>query len=134
MTDNLPELPDQPIWVACDVTGVLPHRLLTTEEDANAHKRQRYEGNPAWAVWKYLPQAAIASERARADALEAALKELVDCKSMKERAEAIHFAGPLSAHGENWKAEYDRLRAEYLRRQPLAWDNARSLLKKTNDR
>lgn len=58
-----------------------------------------------------------------------ALRELVACKDLKQRAEALHFAGPLSELGEGWKAEYDRLRAEYIRRQPAAWEVARDLLK-----
>ena len=62
------------------------------------------------------------------DPVRAALAELVACKALKDAAEAIHFAGPLSQHGENWKVEYDRMRADYLRRQPLAWEAARAAL------
>jgi hypothetical protein len=58
----------------------------------------------------------------------AALRELVECKRIKDRAEALHFAGPLSDAGEGWKAEYDRLKTDYIRRQPEAWDAARAVL------
>ena len=59
-----------------------------------------------------------------------ALKELVSCKDLKDRAEAVSFAGPLSEFGENWKTAYDRMRADYLRRQPLAWEAARAAIQK----
>lgn len=62
------------------------------------------------------------------DPARVALAELVACKALKDAAEAIHFAGPLSEHGEGWKAEYDRMRGDYLRRQPLAWEAARDAL------
>lgn len=65
------------------------------------------------------------------DTLRAALAELVAVKDLKDRTEALHFAGPLSEHGEGWKAVYDAGRAEYIRRQPLAWEAARAALAAT---
>lgn len=61
-------------------------------------------------------------------AIRAALAELVAVKEVKDRAEALHFIGPNGDLGEGWKAEYDRLRADYIRRQPAAWDAARAAL------
>lgn len=61
--------------------------------------------------------------------LRQALCELVACKDLKDAAEGLHFAGPLSPLGEGWKAEYDRMRKDYLRRQPRAWDAARAAIR-----
>lgn len=82
---------------------------------------------PDWSLLE-ATQSSLRENMAIGRKLRAALAELVACKSLKDRAEAIHFAGPLSEFGEGWKAEYDRLRAEYLRRQPLAWEVARAAL------
>ena len=79
----------------------------------------------AWSAWQgcWNRRAAPPS-----DAAMTALKELVDVKTLKEATEALHFAGPLSSFGNEWDVEYERLRAEYIRRQPAAWDRARSLV------
>lgn len=58
----------------------------------------------------------------------AALRELVACKDLKEQAEAIEFAGPNSTHGDDWQGERNRLRDEYIKRQPIAWQVARELV------
>lgn len=59
----------------------------------------------------------------------AALRELVAVKDLKDRTEALHFVGPNGdPPNENWEAEYKAGRAEYLRRQPLAWGAARAAL------
>lgn len=63
--------------------------------------------------------------------LRSALAELVAVKDLKERTEALHFAGPLSTVGEGWKAEYEAGRREYIRRQPAAWDAARAAISAT---
>lgn len=68
------------------------------------------------------------------DPARVALAELVACKDLKDRAEAVSFAGPLSEYGEDWKAEYDRIRADYLRRQPRAWDAARAAIARAEGR
>lgn len=65
----------------------------------------------------------VADERARA-----VLAELVAVKDLKERTEALYFAGPTSEHGEGWKDVYEAQRKEYLRRQPAAWAEARAAL------
>lgn len=75
--------------------------------------------------------AGSAASQAREKALRDALTELVECKRLKDNAEAVHFAGPLSTFGEGWKAEYDRLRADYIKRQPEAWDVARKALEQS---
>lgn len=66
--------------------------------------------------------------RAEIRRLRTALAELVAVKDLKERTEALHFAGPLSAAGESWGDEYEAGRKEYLHRQPAAWDAARAAL------
>ena len=68
-----------------------------------------------------------ASQIASAPVLTA-LTELVVVKTLKDETEALHFAGVSSKHGENWESVYKAQRAEYLRRQPAAWDAARAAL------
>lgn len=65
------------------------------------------------------------------DPVRRALEELVALKAIKDRAEALHFAGPLSDLGEGWEDEYNLLREQYLHRQPKAWDTARAVLGQT---
>lgn len=71
---------------------------------------------------------AAATPAAQPSAL-AALTELVSVKDLKDRTEALSFAGPIA--GENWREEYDAGRKEYIRRQPLAWEAARAVLAAT---
>jgi hypothetical protein len=62
------------------------------------------------------------------DPCRAALAELVAVKDIKERAAALHFAGPSGPLGEGWMAEWRRLELEYIERQPKAWAAARAAL------
>lgn len=62
------------------------------------------------------------------DPITAALRELVAVKDLKDRTEALHFAGPNGPLGDAWEAEYNAGRSEYTRRQPLAWEAARAAL------
>jgi hypothetical protein len=57
-----------------------------------------------------------------------ALEELVAVKDLKTKAEAVEFAGLASSFGEAWEAEFKRLRADYIKRQPEAWAAARAAL------
>lgn len=82
---------------------------------------------PEWSLLE-ATQGSLRENMAIGRKLRDALAELVACKDLKDRAEAIAFAGPLSEYGDGWKAEHDRMRAEYIRRQPLAWQAARAAL------
>lgn len=65
----------------------------------------------------------------RADALEAALRELVDLKALKSRMERSLAAS--MARGNNPSEQYHAWKNEYNLRKPLAWANARSLINPT---
>lgn len=67
-------------------------------------------------------------QAAEIERLRAALAELVAVKDLKERTEALHFAGPSGTAGDGWKDLYEAGRRDYLRRQPAAWDAARDVL------
>jgi len=69
--------------------------------------------------------------RNSSDAVRSALAELVECKDLKNRAEALHFAGlvsDLEADYKKLRAERKKLQADYIQRQPKAWDAARAAL------
>ena len=123
------ELPAEPVaWGTFRKDG----RLIEFFEEP--HKAAQYiHGDeyvaPLYAEHKYAlgPMRAPIDERAAR--IEAALRELLEVKDLDERAGAIAFAGPLSEFGDEWGAEHHRLRKDYLRRQPIAWDAARAALK-----
>ncbi len=77
-------------------------------------------GTSVTAVWYAMWQAAPA--RPADDPVRAALVELVACKDLKERRDAIHDPAPVP--GSAWGNLHD----EYERRQPLAWAAARAAL------
>jgi hypothetical protein len=64
---------------------------------------------------------AIDTLQSERDALLEALRELVELKNMKERLHALHEMG----HG----TDYD----SYHKRKPLAWEAARSAIKKCEE-
>jgi len=103
-----------------------------TPQDAAPAGRSESEqletAQAAWPETDFSPSPAAPAVAVEAVTLLNALTELVAVKDIKERAEALHFAGPLSDAGENWKTEYDRLRADYILRQPKAWDAAREAI------
>lgn len=119
MTDNLPELQAAAFdkYAAENINTVFSGRIYS-------HQAPFY-----MLLFRAGWDAAIASERARADALEAALLELVECKDMHDEYEKKLRSANSSerSHGES-------LRSLYLKRKPIAWAAARSLLEKTNDR
>lgn len=65
---------------------------------------------------------------ARAAETQVVLAELVALQDLEKKANALHFAGPLSDAGEHWKAVYDTLRRDFIYRQPIAWEAARAAL------
>lgn len=84
-------------------TGTLPERL---------RQEARYSG---------YPRADLYTEAAlRVEALESALAELVACKDLQETRE--RGGRDMSTK------QYAELSAEWLRRQPLAWQAARRLV------
>ncbi len=82
--------------------------------------RQLTKPSDPGSVWSRMgKQAAV--EKSKGSPERQALAELVACKDLKERFLALEDAkdGPL----------FEQLKADYHRRQPLAWAIARELLK-----
>lgn len=94
--------------------------------------REKAKANNGWPIGTNLLTATEARsmfEHALADdPVRAALAELVAVKDIKERAAALHFAGPSGPLGDGWEAEWKRLEREYIERQPKAWAAARAAL------
>jgi hypothetical protein len=71
--------------------------------------------------------AAPPAPKALSDALEC-LQEFADIQALNDKASAIHFAGPLSTEGDNWRETFKSMSAEYRTRYHAVWDRARAIL------
>lgn len=81
-----------------------------------------YNGVPCMDFSKHVYVGRAGALLLKAEKQEAALRELVQCKSLKERAAEMAMTG--KARAEDLQRMYD----EYQKRQPLAWAEARRLL------
>jgi hypothetical protein len=104
-----------------DVKLIFSHEVHPTTEDSEV--RMLFASHPS--PDRTQAQEPAAHVAAQADAL-AALKELVACKDLARQRDN---ATPVSVtiREEDW-AEADRLEAEYKRREPLAWAEARRVI------
>jgi len=73
-------------------------------------------------------EAALAEAEGREKALREALAELVACKDLKERIDAIVAAEECNIAYNQRFLEWQELTREYSRRKPLAWSAARAAL------
>ncbi len=80
--------------------------------------------------WHQDAATVIIAMRARCDALQACVDELVACKALKDQL--VKIEPPRTSPDRNYAAE--ELREEYERRKPLAWAAARALTTPQEDK
>lgn len=122
LTQAIQRLNANPYNLTKDECIQVVRELRTELEAMPAEPKDQTQWDRVYALIRHWSQ--------RAQAAESALGELVAVKALKDDAEKLHFVGPLSTHGEGWKAVYEAQRAEYIRRQPVAWEVARDVLTK----
>ena len=86
------------------------------------HPYTTHNGTPCMDFSKHVYVGRAAALLWKAEKQEAALRDLVECKSAEERAADMAMSGKARAE------DLQRMYNEYQKRQPLAWAEARRLL------